>query len=1169
MPTLDARLDSSVDATELSAQLSVQVDLIAAAQALLAALDDAPPEELGDLLDVAGDLQLPRLGAVGTLAGVFADLDGAIPTDLDELTAPLLQVVGSLVGEVGTEVVATIRGALDAVLAVQALLDLDLTCAPAGSADGDGGDGDGGGGNGGDDGGDDGGGDGDGDGDGTATRRGAERAAAVATLAGAVLDTLPDPLDAPTLLRWIADRVAPDDFGLPLGFPLMEDLREPVQRLLAWDGMAGTEIRDEIATTLTAVGALLDSTVGGVVADVEDLAATLTTGLGDTDLAAVAADVVTRLAALAADVGDGDADAAQVAADALDATLDDLDAVAATLDPALTAAAGLEAALRDLPDDLERSLGRVDAALVGSTGVRGVLGTVAETGAQQATAEAVEAVVEAVRGAGAWVEDLLAALDLSAVSEPIAEVTATVTDALGDLDAALLDVAVAVRTQLETATALLDEVDPADLRQELSDAVDDLTTDLTTRLGELAAPARAAVSAAVDAFADAIGALDPAAVLSALTDVVDAVAGVLADPSVAEAIASVRDAIDEAVDQLAEQPITPVTDAVVAAVDEVAELLRGLETDALPGPAKLALQGALAALPRSLDPVTDPLVDELDELIAAGPMPFLARVRAGPAAVTERIRGFDPAALVGPTLSAPWQQLVDRADAVGPAMLFGPLEDALDELRQRVRAELDPAAALAPLAGPHRALLAAVDGLDPAALVGPVEEALGAAAASIRDAVGDDGILAPVASVVAAVDDAVGTVRSVVTTLERVRQVLSDLSTLDEDLVAWVDAIFAKIAATADDGSLATAVTTVDEAIGASRAATLLARVEAAVTPVRTALVALAPDDRLAAVTRARRAITAADVATLPPGAPRDAVEAVLDRCDPLSVGFARPFHDLAGLAATTVSAETDLPARLADWDGRHHAPDGVLAGYTGLDPDPASLGQQARESLDERFLDPAVAVLRTAGLAGLVLGGLADELAAVLAAADDRLADLTAGPEAFLAVRDEVVALADRVAGADLAVVTDALEDVVGTVRAGVVALSPTALAADLAGAIDDVVAVVDLDLVLPPAELATIETAYQQGVDTLRGLDPGVLVTDVVGPAYEEAVTPLVDAIDLTPTIDALVARLEELPEELRAELDRVDAAYQELLRAAPSIDLTDLSIEIDVEIDVPSPF
>jgi hypothetical protein len=134
---------------------------------------------------------------------------------------------------------------------------------------------------------------------------------------------------------------------------------------------------------------------------------------------------------------------------------------------------------------------------------------------------------------------------------------------------------------------------------------------------------------------------------------------------------------------------------------------------------------------------------------------------------------------------------------------------------------------------------------------------------------------------------------------------------------------------------------------------------------------------------------------------------------------------------------------------------------------------------------------------------------------------------------------------------------------------LDPAALADDLAGAVDVALAAVNTDLLLPPDDLAALDAAYRQVLDALRALDPERLVTEAVGPAFDAAVEPLVDALDLTPTIDAVTARLGELPGELRSELGRVDTAYQALLRAAPSIDLTDLDLDISLEVSVPSPF
>jgi hypothetical protein len=1151
--TLTARLDVAVDDGDLQARLSAQVDLLAVARGLLTGLDDDPPGEVVDLLRATGRVRLPVLSDVSGLGEVFERVAGAVPTDLDDLTGSLTATVEALATDVGAELVVAVRSALDAVLAVQRLLELDLTCAPDGRTGGGGGEATGG-------------------GDGTDTGpQTAARTAEVTALVDVVLDTLPDPLDVEGLLTWIAERVAFRGRDLlPAGFPMLDDLREPVQRVLAWDAMSAAEIRDELAATLHAVAELVSGNVGGVVTRLVDDTAAAPALLDSADLGGVADGLVVRLgeARAALEAGDTAALAATVAA--LDGLLAAWSAAAATLAPVLDAAASSTQRLGAVPDDLAGQLGTVDAALVGSTGIRGAFTTLADAVERDVTTEAVTAVVTRISGLVGWLEDLVAALDLSAVADPVTDASDRVTAALADLDAALLAVALEIRGTLEEATALLATVDVAALRQRVIDTIDDLAAGLGQQLGDLAAPARDAVGTVVDQLAGAVDDLDPADIVAALQDVVDAVAGVLSDPEVLATVASVREGIDTAVEELGTASITPVTDAVIAAIDEVAELLRGLDTSALPGPAKLALQAALAALPRSIRPLTDPLVDELDALLGSGPLPLFDRIRQGPADVAARVRAFDPAALVGPTLSAPFQELVGRADAVSPSSLLAPVAGAVDELRGRLASELDPRVALASLAAPHAALLAALDQLDPARLVAPVEAALASATVTVRAAV-EDAALAPVETVVAAVTDTTEAIRTIRTTLDRVRQVLTDLAALPDDLVGWVDGVFAKLETVGDDGSLATATGALTAAIDDVRADALLDRLDTGLDPLRTRLDDLAPRARLAAIATARRAITPTAVATVTDEALRAEFAEVLSRCDPLTVAFARPFHLLAWLHDAVGAVTSDLPEALASWDATHHGPDGLLAGYRDLPPDPGELGRRARAAFDERFLGPAVAVLRLGSPVAGIVAGLSGELDALLAAADDRLADLTAGPAAFEAIRDQLLALIDRVAGADLAVLPDALTAAVDTLRTQVTALDPATFAEELVGAVDVALGAVTTDLVLPPADLAALDASYRQVLDALRELDPGRLVTDVVGPAYEAAVEPFVAALDLTPTIDAVTARLAELPDELRSELDRVDTAYQALLRAAPSIDLTDLGLDLDLslEVSVPSPF
>jgi hypothetical protein len=1164
VPTLTARLDASVDDGELTARVSAQVDRLAVARGLLAGLDDDPPTALRDLVRAAGRVRLPALSDVSGLGGVLDGVATLIPADLDDLTSSLTTAVEALTADIGGDLVAAVGEATATIGAVRRLLDLDLSCAPASGSGGDGGAGspegdlD-----------EDGAGEGEG---GASGPRTAARAAEIASRTDLVLDTLPDPLEVEGVLRWIADRAGFRDRDrlLPPGIPLLDDLREPIQRLLAWDTMSAAAIRAELAATLQAVADLLTTNVRGAVTAIVDVAAPAPALLDAADLGAVTDGLVGRLGDVRTALETSETAALTAAITALDRDLTDHVAASDTLAPLLAGVPALTDRLDELPDELTVRLGSVDAALVGGAGIRGAFTTLADAVERDATGEAVTDVLTQVSGLVAWLEDVLAAIDLSAVTGPVDEVGDRVTAALAELDGALLGVAVEVRGRLEEAASLLDEVDLTALRQRVVDTIDALAADLAGQLGDLAAPTRAAVGAVVDQLADAVDELDPAVVVDALTDVIDRLAAALSDPEVLAAVATIRSAIETAVDELGSASVAPVTDAVIAAIDEVAELLRELDTSSLPGPAKLALQGALAALPPSTRPLTDPLVAELDALLAAGPVPLLERVRQGPASVTARIRAFDPVALVGATLSAPFDELVGRAGAVSPSSSLGPVVGAIEEVRGRLATELDPSVALASLAAPHAAVVAALDALDPGRLVAPVEAALRAATGTVRAAI-EDAALAPVAVVVEAVTDAIEATRSVRSSLGRVRQVLADLAALPDDLVAWVDAVFAKLATASDDGSLAAATAAVTTAVDGVQAGPLLDLLDDGLGPLLTRLDALAPRARLTALSAAHRAITPAAVASVTDDTTRAGLVEVLDRCDPLTVAFARPLHVLAGLHDAVRAATADLPTVLSGWDATHHAPDGLLASYRDLPSDPGALGERARDVFDERFLTPALAVLRIAGPVGEVLGGVADELGALLTAADDRLADLAAGPAAFEAIRDRLLDLVDRVAGADLAVVTDALTEVVDTLRTQLLALDPIAFAAELTGTVDVALDAVTVDLVLPPEDVAALDASYQQVVDALLAVDPGRLVTDVVRPAYEAAVDPLVAAFDLTPAIDALTARLGALPDELRDELDRVDTAYQALLRAAPALDLTDLGLDLDlsIEVAVPSPF
>ena len=87
-----------------------------------------------------------------------------------------------------------------------------------------------------------------------------------------------------------------------------------------------------------------------------------------------------------------------------------------------------------------------------------------------------------------------------------------------------------------------------------------------------------------------------------------------------------------------------------------------------------------------------------------------------------------------------------------------------------------------------------------------------------------------------------------------------------------------------------------------------------------------------------------------------------------------------------------------------------------------------------------------------------------------------------------------------------------------------------------------------LPQADLDELDGAYHTAVQKLEALDPKKIVTDVLQPAFDSTIPPLLTGFDLSPTLDTLVNKLESLKTELAQELDKVNEAYQKMLHAAP---------------------
>ena len=216
---------------------------------------------------------------------------------------------------------------------------------------------------------------------------------------------------------------------------------------------------------------------------------------------------------------------------------------------------------------------------------------------------------------------------------------------------------------------------------------------------------------------------------------------------------------------------------------------------------------------------------------------------------------------------------------------------------------------LAPLEEPFQSLLDAFDALNPAEIVQPIQEAVDDAISSVLAA-------APIGDAVAAVDQVLAKAQEagaigdrVVALLQHGHELLTGFEGAPGQTSAWLDAILSKVDAAGSDAAIAPALTALNGAIDSTQAASLSARVDSAIDPVLGPLVALGPHLRLSAIIHAKSQISLAALNALPGSAAKTAVQDVLARFDPLSPEFGLPFESLSNLQ-TALGAGRSLAQR-------------------------------------------------------------------------------------------------------------------------------------------------------------------------------------------------------------------------------------------------------------------
>jgi len=1123
MPSLFVLIEDAVGSSGVDSTLTNQVASLGSTGDVLRQLTANPPAELGQMVAALNGMSLPEIPQLRGLVGDLRQLSEGVPTDPAQLTGGFGQQLELLSSTLQSDLLGPLSDALDAVVAVAALLGGGQSPTQTLS--------------------------------GPDVLRSAAAASASAPTSialqeiDAALDGLPSPLTVENALPLLRDlfRELPSELLPGARVPMIGDFGNALETIVAWQELDGAGLAASLTSTLNALAAFIRRSIVSEAQRAADATLALDSQLqsialrpptlaieqGLRDLAGVVTSgnlttVPARIQQLNTAVGQVNTALGQVTASVLGGQSETL---VRTLD-------GLPTALDGRMHDV--------LAVVDPPPPVTPSGTPDSIDAVWNQTE-VDALVADIQRAFGGLGSLVDKLNIEVVREPLETVINGAHATVAELDDLLVQLTSTVSVLFGEVDSFLDRLDLQAVTRAVEDALNQIRDLITEQIGALFEPVRTALASAVDTLSSVAAAFNAAAIVDALRELLQGLTGVLDDPQVRGPIEAAQQALDQAAAALRSLSLRPVTDAVIADIEKVTQTLQKVDPNSLPDPVRGALKAAVSVLPSDFTPITETLTGRFDDLVESGPKPLLIAIRDQPQALVTRIQTFSPASVVGDQLSGPYQDLVGELAAFKPSDLLEPVHQALDDLQNRLQ-ELSPGALLQPLDELHASLTTAFANLNPTALIAPLTEQIDGVIDSVVARIPEDAIFGAIQPVLTTIDRLTNTVSVVRALLDRLHGML-DVGTPDQQLQQLIDGVLSKVSQIPDLNVLQPGFTAVRQALAATRAASLQTQLFTPIGTLGGRLDALDPVRLHTSVVRAYRDFPRSAVEALPASPQRDQILAFLNGFDPLAVSFARPFAALQDVRTQLDAEQARINDFLGGWDGLYHRPSGPLAEFDRDSVSAQQLRDLLRDAIDPEFIQPLRVVFQLLGRLQGFLGGLVTGLGHFVDHVQAQAASLALVPQAVQAIRDALHSFIDTIRALNLSFLTQQLQGVFDRVAGKLDDLNPARIRDAVDATFQQVIASLQLDTLLPRAQIDQLDTSYKQVVDTLRALDPAKLIADVVQPEFEAAIQPLLDLVTaLSDLVGALLERLDGLESELDQELGRTADAFGKMLQAVP---------------------
>lgn len=370
------------------------------------------------------------------------------------------------------------------------------------------------------------------------------------------------------------------------------------------------------------------------------------------------------------------------------------------------------------------AVAEVEAAM---SRVADLLGPVLRIDAGGAPQMALDALFSEIEGQAAGIASEIAALDLSAVTDPLDAGLGTIAGVIEDISTALEDAVVSVETALGSVRDAvkglpLDQVveklrDVAGVIAGILSTLGDLLGALQATIGDAASAAEAAIvraEAAVDAFRAAIeqvfqearefvDGLGIDSAVGQIADEIQKISDLIGQADMSPYFATAQDAIDTTAGVIEKVPFSLLPDEME---QEVVDLVRPIKTADVQ-----AFRSDILEVLQIEEDGTFALRDDMEAAVAEVQAQFDALVTA--------MQDLDPQNLAD-TINAALDEVRGEIETVAPTAELRPLTEALDQAKAAV-AGLDLDAVLRPLNEGFDAVLARIDEFQPGALIAPLD----------------------------------------------------------------------------------------------------------------------------------------------------------------------------------------------------------------------------------------------------------------------------------------------------------------------------------------------------------------------------------------------------------------------------------------------------------------